>query len=55
MLPYGKNRANFEIDKLPLSYEDKTPLSFERIKEAESIVRHLTTLLMQVEFEMLGW
>lgn len=55
MLPYGKNRANFEIDKLPLSYEDKTSLSFERIKEAESIVRHLTTLLMQVEFEMLGW
>lgn len=55
MLPYGKNRANFEINKLPLSYEDKTPLSFERIKEAESIVRHLATLLMQVEFEMLGW
>lgn len=54
MLPYGKNRANFKIDKFPLAYEDKTPLSFERIKEVESIVRHLATLLMQVEFEMLG-
>lgn len=55
MLAYGRNRANFEIDKIPLSYEDKTPLSFDRINEVEPIVRRLTTLLMQVEFEMLGW
>lgn len=53
MLAYGRNRANFEIDKIPLSYEDKTPLSFDRICEVEPIVRRLTTLLMQVEFEML--
>ena len=55
MLSYGRNRANFEIDKIPLSYEDKTPLSFDRIGEVEQIVRRLTALLMQVEFEMIGF
>lgn len=55
MLAYGRNRANVEIDKLPLSYEDKTPLSFDRFNEIESIVRRLTTMLMQVEFNMTGW
>ena len=55
MLAYGRNRANFEIDKIPLSYEDKTTLSFDRISEVEPIVRRLTSLLMQVEFEMLGF
>ena len=55
MLSYGRNRANFEIDKIPLSYEDKTPLSFDRINEVESIVRRLTTLLMHVEFDMIGF
>lgn len=55
MLAYGRNRANVEVDKLPLSYEDKTPLSFERFNEIESIVRRLTTMLMQVEFSMVGW
>lgn len=53
MLAYGRNRANFEIDKIPLSYEDKTPLSFDRICEVEPIVKRLTTLLMQVEFDMI--
>lgn len=55
MIAYGRNRANLEIDKLPLSYEDKTPLSFDRINEVETIVRRLTTMLMQVEFDMIGW
>lgn len=55
MLVYGRNRANVEVDKLPLSYEGKTPLSFERFNEIESIVRRLTTMLMQVEFSMVGW
>lgn len=55
MLAHGRNRANFEIDKLPLSYEDKTPLSFDRFNEIESIVGRLTTMLMQVEFDMIGW
>ena len=55
MLAYGRNRANVEIDKLPLSYEDKTPLNFDRFNEVESIVRRLTTMLMQVEFNMIGW
>ena len=55
MLAYGRNRANVEVDKLPLSYEDETPLSFDRFNEVESIVRRLTTMLMQVEFNMIGW
>lgn len=55
MLAYGRNRANVEVDKLPLSYEDKTSLSFDRFNEVESIVRRLTTMLMQVEFNMIGW
>ena len=55
MLAYGRNRANVEVDKLPLSYEDKTSLSFDRFNEIESIVRRLTTMLMQVEFNMIGW
>lgn len=55
MLAYGRNRANVEVDKLPLSYEDKTPLSFYRFNEVESIVRRLTTMLIQVEFNMIGW
>lgn len=55
MMAYGRNRDNAEIDKLPLSYEDKTSLSFDRINEIEPIVRRLTTMLMQVEFNMIGW
>lgn len=55
MLAYGRNRANVEIDKLPLSYEAKTSLSFDRFNEVESIVRRLATMLMQVEFNMIGW
>ena len=55
MLAYGRNRANVEIDKLPLSYEAKTSLNFDRFNEVESIVRRLATMLMQVEFNMMGW
>lgn len=55
MLAYCRNRANVEIDKLPLSYEAKTSLSFDRFNEVESIVRRLATMLMQVEFNMIGW
>lgn len=55
MLAYGRNRANVEIDKLPLSYEAKTSLNFDRFNEVESIVRRLATMLMQVEFNMIGW
>ena len=54
MLAYGRNRANVEIDKLPLSYEAKTSLNFDRFNEVESIVRRLATMLMQVEFNMIG-
>ena len=54
MLAYGRNRANVEVDKLPLSYEDKVPLSFDLFNEIESIVGRLTTMLMQVEFSMIG-
>ena len=55
MLAYGRNRANVEIDKLPLSYEAKTSLNFDRFNEVESIVRRLATMLMQVEFNMMVW
>ena len=55
MMAYGRNRANVEIDKLPLSYEDKTLLCFDRFNEIESIVRRLTKMLMQVEFNMIDW
>lgn len=55
MLAYGRNRANVEVDKIPLSYEDKVSLSFDRFNEVELLVRRLTTMLMQVEFNMIGW
>lgn len=55
MLDYGRNRANVEVDKLPLSYEDKVSMNFDRFSEVESMVRRLTAMLMQVEFNMIGW
>lgn len=55
IMAHGQIRANIEIKELPLAYEDKTSLSFDRINEIESIVERLIVLLTRVEFGMIAW
>lgn len=55
IMAYGQNPANIEVDKLPLAYEDKTLLSFDRINEIKLVVERLIELLTRVEFDMLAW